>query len=99
MTTTSLNPTIADAGTLSKPALGPRRVALIALALSLAAVQFSIAIGQIFFGISLVAWVVTLGFERRRPTAPPWMVPLLLYAGWTLLSAAFSPDRATSFAD
>ncbi len=99
MTTTSLNPTIADAGTLSKPALGPRRVALIALALSLAAVQFSIAIGQIFFGISLVAWIVTLGQERRRPTAPPWMLPLLLYAAWTLLSAAFSPDRATSFAD
>ena len=99
MTTTSLNPTIADAGTLSKPAFGPRRVALIALALSLAAVQFSIATGQIFFGISLVAWIVTLGVERRRPTAPPWMLPLLLYAGWTLLSAAFSPDRAVSFAD
>jgi O-antigen ligase len=27
------------------------------------------------------------------------MLPLLLYAGWTLVSAAFSPDRATSFAD
>ena len=99
MTTTSLNPTIADAGTLSKPALVPRRVALLALALSVAAVQFSIAIGQIFFGISVIAWIVTLGQERRRPTAPSWMVPLLLYAGWTLLSAAFSPDRATSFAD
>ena len=27
------------------------------------------------------------------------MLPLLLYAGWTLLSAAFSPDPATSFTD
>jgi O-antigen ligase len=99
MTTTSLKPMIADAGALSKPALAPRRVALVALALSLAAVQFSIAIGEIFFGVAVAAWVVTLAAERRRPTAPPWMLPLLLYAGWTLLSAAFSPDRATSFAD
>ena len=99
MTTTSLNPMIADAGTLPKPALVPRRVALVALTLSLAAVQFSIAIGQIFFGVSLVAWIVTLGVERRRPTAPPWMVPLLLYAVWTLVAAGLSPDPAVSFAD
>ena len=99
MTTTFLNPLIADDGALSKPAPVSRRVALVTLALSLAATQFSIAIGQIFFGVSVAAWLVTLGFERRRPSAPPWMLPLLLYAGWTLVSAAFSPDRATSFAD
>src|SRR5688572_20741085 len=99
MTTTSLNSMIADAGTLTKPALVPRRVALVALVLSLAAVQFSIAIGEIFLGVSAAAWAVTLAFERRVPSAPPWMLPLLLYAGWTLVSAAFSPDPATSFAD
>ena len=99
MTTTSLNPMMADAGTLSKPTLVPRRVAFIALVLSLVAVQFSIAIGEIFLGVSAAAWVVMLAFERRRPSAPPWMLPLLLYAGWTLVSAAFSPDPATSFAD
>src|SRR5688572_23525626 len=99
MTTTSLKPTIAEAGTLSKPTLMPRRVAFIALVLSLVAVQFSIAVGEIFLGISAAAWVVTLVFERRRPSAPPWMLPLLLYAGWTLLSAAFSADRAASFTD
>jgi len=90
---------IADAGTLSKPTLVPRRVALAALVLSLVSVQFSIAIGEIFLGVSAAAWLVTLAFERRRPGAPPWMLPLLLYAGWTLISAAFSPDPATSFAD
>jgi O-antigen ligase len=99
MTTTSLNPVIADAGTLSKPTLVPRRVALVSLVLSLASVQFSIAIGQIFLGVAAAAWIVTLAFERRRPSAPAWMLPLLLYAGWTLISAAFSPDPATSFAD
>src|SRR5918992_578890 len=76
-----------------------RRAALVALTLSLAATQFSIAIGQILLGVSIAAWVVTLVVERRRPSAPAWMVPLLLYAGWTLVSAAFSADRAASFAD
>jgi putative inorganic carbon (hco3(-)) transporter len=49
--------------------------------------------------VALAGWVATLVFERRRPSAPPWMLPLLLYAGWTLVSAAFSPERATSFTD
>ena len=88
-----------DAGTLPGATLVPRRVALISLALTVTAVQFSIAIGEIFLAVALVAWVVTLVFERRRPSAPPWMLPLMLYAGWTLVSAAFSPERAISFTD
>jgi putative inorganic carbon (HCO3(-)) transporter len=99
MTTTSMNRALADSRTIAPPRLMPRRVALAGLAMSLAAVQFSIAIGEIFFALSLAAWVVTLAFEHRRPSAPPWMVPLLLYGGWTLVSAALSPDPATSFAD
>lgn len=89
----------AEAGPLSGAMLAPRRVALIGLALTVAAVQFSIAIGEIFLAVALAAWVVTLVFERRQPSAPPWMLPLMLYAGWTLMSAAFSPERATSFTD
>jgi putative inorganic carbon (hco3(-)) transporter len=102
MTTTSLNSMTAgrdDAGTLPSSTFVPRRVALIALALTVTAVQFSIAISEIFLAVALAAWVVTLVFERRLPSAPPWMLPLMLYAGWTLVSAAFSPERATSFTD
>lgn len=89
----------ADTGTLPGATLLPRRVALIGLALTVSAIQFSIAIGEIFLAVALGAWVVTLVVERRRPSAPPWMLPLMLYAGWTLVSAAFSPERATSFTD
>jgi O-antigen ligase len=79
--------------------LVPRRIALIGLALTVTAIQFSIAIGEIFLGVAVAAWLVTLVVEHRRPSAPPWMLPLVLYAGWTLVSAAFSPDRATSLTD
>ena len=89
----------AEVGTLPEATLVPRRVALVGLALTVASVQFSIAIGEIFLAVALAGWVVTLVFERRRPSAPPWMLPLMLYAGWTLISAAFSPERATSFTD
>jgi len=88
-----------DAGTLPDVTHVPRRVALISLALTVAAVQFSIAIGEIFLAVALAAWLATLIVERRQPSAPPWMLPLMLYAGWTLVSAAFSPERAISFTD
>ena len=88
-----------DAGTLPYATLVPRRIALISLALTVTAVQFSIAIGEIFLAVALAAWVVTLIVERRQPSAPSWMLPLMLYAGWTLMSAAFSPERAISFTD
>ena len=79
-----------DAGTLPDVTHVPRRIALISLALTVAAVQFSIAIGEIFLAVALAAWFATLVVERRQPSAPPWMLPLMLYAGWTLASAAFS---------
>jgi len=77
----------------------PRQAALIGLALTVAAVEFSIAIGEILFAFSLVAWVATLVTERRRPSAPAWMLPLALYAGWTFVSAVHSPDLATSLSE
>jgi hypothetical protein len=74
----------------------PRQIALVGLALTVAAVQYSIAFSEVFFALSLLAWAVTLVTERRRPSAPPWIVPLMLYAGWTLVSTAFSPDVVAS---
>jgi O-antigen ligase len=94
MTTTHPNSVIAE-----KRHVVLRRAAFVGLALTVASVQFSIAIGEIFLALTLVAWVVTLVIQRRLPTAPPWMLPLALYAGWTLFSAALSSDREVSFAD
>jgi O-antigen ligase len=98
MTTTYSERIIAEAGT-PHAATTARRAALVCLALTIATVHFSIAIAQIWLGLSAAAWVTMLSVERRRPSAPPWMLPLLLYAGWTLVSAASSPDPASSLAD
>jgi O-antigen ligase len=73
-----------------------RRSAFALLTLTVASVQFSIAAGQTFFGLTLIAWAATLAVEHRMPSAPRWVVPLLCYAAWTLVSAAFSPDLARS---
>jgi putative inorganic carbon (hco3(-)) transporter len=102
MTTMSLNSLTAGSAelrALPEATHVPRRVALVSLALTVAAVQFSIAVGEMCLAVALAAWLVTLVFERRLPSAPPWMLPLMLYAGWTLVSAAFSPERAVSFTD
>ena len=64
-----------------------------------AAVEFSIAIAQIFLALALVSWAATLVAERRRPSAPAWALPLALYALWTLVSAVFSADPRTSIID
>jgi O-antigen ligase len=67
-----------------------RQTAFITLTLTLAAVQFSVAISQIFLALSLISWVTSLVIERRVPGAPAWALPLLLFAAWTLVSVAFS---------
>jgi hypothetical protein len=99
MTTTSLNSTSFDAALLPRSAVRPRQVAFVSLALMTAAVEFSIAIAQIFLTVALLAWATTLVVEGRRPSAPRWIIPLLLYGGWTLLSAFLSQDPRTSVID
>jgi O-antigen ligase len=55
-----------------------------------AALQFSIAAAEVLLGAMLLAWVASLVVQRQRPEAPPWFVPLAVYAGITLVSTAFS---------
>src|SRR5262245_18364357 len=97
--TDSMNVMAAGAGAVPQPAVALRRFTRIALALTVASVQFSIAIGEIFLAVTVLSWCILLVVERRLPAAPPWIVPLLLFAGWTVVSAAFSPERAVSIAD
>ena len=66
---------------------------------SAGAIQFSIAAGQILLAVAVACWLATI-VMRREPIAVPRMFwPLLVYAGLTILSAAFSPDPRTSLAD
>jgi len=61
--------------------------------------QLSIAVAQALLFLALVCWGALIVVRRERIEVPTFFYPLLAYAGWTLLSAAFSADRRTSFAD
>jgi hypothetical protein len=70
-----------NSGNENPPRSAPRQIALVGPALTVAAVQYSIAFSEAFLALSLLAWAVTLVIERRRPGAPSWMAPLMLFAG------------------
>ena len=65
-----------------------QRAALILAGGSVVAVLFSIAVSHILLGAALLTLIV----GRIRPSFPPIALPLALFAGWTLLSLALSPD-------
>jgi O-antigen ligase len=75
------------------------QIGLFALFAAAGSVQFSIAAGQAFFAIAALCWVILLITGRETPSAPRFFWPLMAYAGATLVSAAFSPRPAVSFAD
>jgi len=64
-----------------------------------AALQLSIAAAGICLALMLACWAGTLFVGQERWDAPRFFWPLLIYAAWTLVSAAFSPDPRTSFID
>jgi O-antigen ligase len=60
------------------------------------ALQFSIFLAETLLALALVAWLGALVTTRERPEAPRWFLPLLVYAGLTLVATAFSLDPGTS---
>ena len=64
-----------------------------------AALQLSIAAAGICLALTLACWAGTIMLGQERWEAPRFFWPLLAYAAWTLVSAAFSPDPRTSFTD
>jgi O-antigen ligase len=61
--------------------------------------QWSIAAAQILFGVAAILWLVSWGRERRPLALPKFYLPLVVYAGLTLISAALSLDPRASFWD
>lgn len=59
---------------------------------SLAVVQLNLAAAQVLFGVSAILWLVLAIRDGRRPDVPSFFLPLLLYAAWTLVSTAVSPN-------
>ncbi len=74
-----------------------QRVGFASLLVFVAALQFSIAIADIFLTLALLIWLLQM--RRERFDAPAMFVPLAAYAAITLISAAFSSDPRASFVD
>jgi O-antigen ligase len=64
-----------------------------------ASLQFSIAIAQTLLAVTLLVWLALLRRGRTWPAAPRFFIPLLAYAGITLVAAAFSVDPLASVVD
>jgi O-antigen ligase len=64
-----------------------------------AALQLSIAAADICLAVTLACWAGALALGHEHWDAPRFFWPLLAYAAWTMVSAAFSPDPRTSFTD
>jgi O-antigen ligase len=63
------------------------------------ALQFSIAAAQILLTIAIACWIALVIVRRERIEVPRCFLPLGVYAGLTLLSAALSSDPRASLVD
>ncbi len=75
------------------------RVTFGLLLVFVASLQVSIAVANILLTALLVGWVAILVRDRTKPSAPRFFLPLLAYAGWTLVATLFSFNFAVSLVD
>jgi O-antigen ligase len=75
------------------------RYGFYALTASLALIQLKIAWGESLLGISVILWLVLVFRGRKLPSLPAFMLPLMVYAGLTLVSTALSPRLIESLRD
>jgi O-antigen ligase len=64
-----------------------------------AAMQLSIAAAQILLTVAAFTWLASHIARGERLHAPSFFWPLLVYGGFTLMSAGFSGDPRVSFTD
>src|SRR6187402_1620088 len=70
------------------------------IALSLGFVQIELQLGQgLFFSLAAIVWLIVAIRDGVRPQVPAFFLPLAIYAGLTLVSAAFSTDPIAGFSD
>ena len=75
------------------------RIAFGLLLAFVAALQISIAASHVLLAATLLCWAALLVRDGARPHAPAFFVPLLAYAGWTLVATLFSFNFSVSFVD
>jgi len=76
-----------------------RRAGFLLVTIALAATQIKLQIAQWAFFLAVALWVVVNSREHRWRDVPAFMLPLLAYAGWTLISAAASARPVDGFID
>lgn len=81
------------------PESGLRRAGFVLVAVSLAATQVSIFVAQISLYLAAIVWMIVNTREGRWRDVPAFMLPLLVYAGWTLVSSTTSIYPSASFMD
>ncbi len=70
-----------------------------ALILSLVFSLVSISLEQTLFFLAVALWAIRMIRDKERLAVPRFFLPLVVYAGLSLLSAAFSVNRLDSFRD
>ena len=83
----------------SQPIATLDRVTFGLLLVFVASLQLSIAAANILLTGVLLGWVAILVRDRARPAAPWFFIPLLAYAGWTLVATLFSFNFMVSLVD
>jgi O-antigen ligase len=70
------------------------------IALSLGTVQLKLLLAQgVFFSLAAIIWLIVAIRDGVRPQVPAFFLPLMIYAGLTLVSAAFSANPIAGFID
>ena len=91
--------TTTNAIVLDAPSEPLEQVGLSALFGVSGALLFSIAGAEILLAIAVVCWAGLLVTRHERFAVPSFFWPLALYAAWTLVSLAFSPDPLASLSE
>ncbi len=85
---------------MTGPVATLERVGFVLVAACLGVIQLSIFAGQsVLFSAAALVWLVVIWRDRRWPATPSFFVPLAIYGGLTLVSAALSIDHLASFID
>ena len=78
---------------------GLERAAYFSFLAFVAVLQVSIFASEVLLAVTALLWIALVVTGRERIECPPMFWPLLAYAGWTLLAAAFSVDSRESLID
>jgi O-antigen ligase len=85
--------------TLTAPAPALDRTGFALAAATLGLTLFSIALSQIALGLTVIVWLAVVWRDRRIPALPAFMLPLVVYGAFTIVSSVFSPDPRASLFD